>query len=53
MSRVWYVLTVCTLDAACLVYAQDNIGWTSLMCAAFNGRARCIQLLVEYVLKVM
>jgi len=41
------------LAAACLVYVQDNSGWTPLMSAARKGHARCIQLLVEYVPKVM
>jgi len=47
------VLTVCTLAAAYLVDVQDNYGLTPLMYAADNGHARCIQLLVEYVPKVM
>jgi len=41
------------LAAAYLAYVQDNIGWTTLMLAANNGQVRCIQLLVEYVPKVM
>jgi len=53
MSRVYSVLTVRTLTAAYLVYVQDNAGWTPLMSAASDGYARCIQLLVEYVPKVM
>jgi len=53
MSRGWSVLTVCALAAACLVYVQDNGGETPLMSAAKNGHARSIQLLVEYVPKVM
>jgi len=42
---------MCTLAAACLVYVQDNDRWTPLMFA--YDHARCIQLLVEYVPKVM
>jgi len=41
------------LTAAYLVYVQGKYGWTPLMSAANNGHARCIQLLVEYVPKVM
>jgi len=44
---------MCTLAAAYFVYVQDNDRWTPLMSAAYEGRARCIQLLVEYVPKVM
>jgi len=47
------VLTVCTLAAAYLVYVQDDYGRTPLMSAANDRHARCIQLLVEYVPKVM
>jgi len=47
------VLTVCTLAAAYLVYVQNNAGGTPLMAAAYDGHAQCIQLLVEYVRKVM
>ena len=46
-------VTVLTLTAAYLVYVQDNDGWIPLIWAAYNGHARCIQLLVEYVPKVM
>jgi len=53
MSRVWFVLTMFTLAAAYLVYVQDKEGWTPLMRAAYNGHARCIQRLLEYVPKVM
>jgi len=51
MPRVYSVLTVCTLAAAYLVYVQGNDGGTALMWA--YDHARCIQLLVEYVPKVM
>jgi len=47
------LLTVCTLTAAYLVYIQDKEGGTPLVWAAVNGHSRCIQLLVEYVPKVM
>jgi len=53
MSRGWSVLTVCTLAATCLVYVQNNDGMSPLIYAAEIGHARCIQLLVEYVPKVM
>jgi len=45
--------TVFTLTAAYLVYVQNEDGSTPLMLTANNGHARCIQLLVEYVPKVM
>jgi len=41
------------LTAAYLVYVQSNDGGTALASAAYNGHARCIQLLVEYVPKVI
>jgi len=53
MSPGWSVLTVRTLAAAFVVYVQNNDSWTPLMWAAVSGHARCIQLLVEYVPKVM
>jgi len=43
----------CALAAAYLVYVQEAYSETSLMSAASDGHARCIQLLVEYVPKVM
>jgi len=49
----WLVCAHGVHPAACLVYVQDNNGYTPLMWAADNGDARCIQLLLEYVPKVM
>jgi len=50
-ADVPWVLTVCTVIAAYLVFVQGNDGLNALMWAA--GHARCIQLLLEYVPKVM
>jgi len=47
------VRTVCTLTSEYLVYVQDNDRWTPLISAALSGHTRCIQLLLEYVPKVM
>jgi len=47
------MLTVCVLFAAYIVYVQDNDCYTPLVWVAGIGDARCIQLLVEYVPKVM
>jgi len=41
------------LTAAYFISVQDNDGLTPLMWAASNGHAECIQLLLEYVPKVM
>jgi len=53
MSLGLSVLTVCTRAAAYLVYVQDNDGETPLISAAYKGHARCIQLLVKSIPKVM
>jgi len=50
----WLVCAhVRTLAATCLAHVQNNDGMTPLIYAAESGHARCIQLLVEYVPKVM
>jgi len=43
----------CTLAVVYLVYVQDKDGLTPLLWAARNDHAACIQLLVEYIPKVM
>jgi len=53
LKRPCLVFTWYTVAAAYLVSVQDKDSWTPLMWAASIDHAECIQLLMEYVPKVI